>query len=231
MKTIGLLGGMSWESTANYYKYINQGIKDSLGGLHSAKIMMKSIDFAPIAELQKAQQWETMAQMLSQDLKDVERAGADFILICTNTMHLVYEEVQAAVNVPLIHIADPTGEQIVKDGKKKVGLLGTQFTMAESFYKDRLKNKFDIDVIVPDESAQKVVHDIIYNELCLGQIKRGSKQAYLNIIEQLQAQGAEAIILGCTEIALLVTEDDTSVALYDTAILHANSAVTASIND
>ncbi|MCG7548035.1 aspartate/glutamate racemase family protein [Pseudoalteromonas sp. Of7M-16] len=231
MKTIGLLGGMSWESTANYYKYINQGIKDSLGGLHSAKIMMKSIDFAPIAELQKAQRWETMAQMLSQDLKDVERAGADFILICTNTMHLVYEEVQAAVNVPLIHIADPTGEQIVKDGKKKVGLLGTQFTMAESFYKDRLKNKFDIDVIVPDENAQKVVHNIIYNELCLGQIKRGSKQAYLNIIEQLQAQGAEAIILGCTEIALLVTEDDTSVALYDTAILHANSAVTASIND
>ncbi|MDK2597268.1 aspartate/glutamate racemase family protein [Pseudoalteromonas obscura] len=231
MKTIGLLGGMSWESTANYYKHINQGVKDCLGGLHSAKIMMKSIDFAPIAQLQKAQQWETMAQMLCQDLKDIERAGADFILICTNTMHLVFDEVQAAVNVPLIHIADPTGEQIVKDGKKKVGLLGTQFTMAESFYKDRLKNKFDIDVIVPDENAQKVVHDIIYNELCLGQIKRESKQAYLNIIEQLQAKGAEAIILGCTEIALLVNEDDSSVALYDTAILHAKSAVTASVNN
>ncbi|MBQ4834976.1 aspartate/glutamate racemase family protein [Pseudoalteromonas luteoviolacea] len=231
MKTIGLLGGMSWESTANYYKHINQGVKGCLGGLHSAKIMMKSIDFAPIAQLQKAQQWETMAQMLGQDLKDIERAGADFILICTNTMHLVFDEVQAAVSVPLIHIADPTGEQIVKDGKKKVGLLGTQFTMAESFYKDRLKNKFDIDVIVPDENAQKVVHDIIYNELCLGQIKRESKQAYLNIIEQLQAKGAEAIILGCTEIALLVNEDDTSVALYDTAILHAKSAVTASVNN
>ncbi|KID55682.1 hypothetical protein JF50_19545 [Pseudoalteromonas luteoviolacea] len=229
MKTIGLLGGMSWESTSNYYKYINQGVKDALGGLHSAKIVMKSVDFAPIAELQQANEWSTMANMLTQDAQDIERAGADFILICTNTMHLIFEEVQAGVGIPLIHIADPTGEQLKRDGKRKVGLLGTQFTMSESFYKDRLKNKFDIEVIVPDEEDQNVIHDVIYNELCVGIIQPESKQAYVEIIAKLQAQGAEAVILGCTEIALLVNENDTDIPLFDTAILHAGSAVSASL--
>lgn len=229
MKTIGLLGGMSWESTSNYYKYINQGVKEVLGGLHSAKIVMKSIDFAPIAELQQTNEWSTMANMLTQDAQDIERAGADFILICTNTMHLIFEEVQAGVGIPLIHIADPTGEQLKRDGKRKVGLLGTQFTMSEAFYKDRLKNKFDIEVIVPDEEDQNVIHDVIYNELCVGIIQPESKQAYVEIIAKLQAQGAEAVILGCTEIALLVNENDTDIPLFDTAILHAGSAVSASL--
>ncbi|KZN61057.1 hypothetical protein N473_22205 [Pseudoalteromonas luteoviolacea CPMOR-1] len=229
MKTIGLLGGMSWESTSNYYKYINHGVKEVLGGLHSAKIVMKSVDFAPIAELQQANEWSTMANMLTQDAQDIERAGADFILICTNTMHLIFEEVQAGVGIPLIHIADPTGEQLKRAGKRKVGLLGTQFTMSESFYKDRLKSKFDIDVIVPDEADQSVIHDVIYNELCVGEIKSESKQVYLEIIAKMQAQGAEAVILGCTEIALLVNENDTDIPLFDTAILHAGSAVSASL--
>ncbi|KZN46141.1 aspartate/glutamate racemase family protein [Pseudoalteromonas luteoviolacea] len=229
MKTIGLLGGMSWESTANYYKYINQGVKSILGGLHSAKIVMKSIDFAPIAELQQANEWSVMADTLTQDAQDIERAGADFILICTNTMHLIFDEVQSGLGIPLIHIADPTGEQLKQDGKRKIGLLGTQFTMSEPFYKDRLKNIFDIDVIVPGKGDQQVVHDIIYNELCLGDIKPESKRVYLDVIAKLQSQGAEAIILGCTEIALLVNENDTEIPLYDTAILHASSAVSASL--
>ncbi|AOT10459.1 aspartate/glutamate racemase family protein [Pseudoalteromonas luteoviolacea] len=229
MKTIGLLGGMSWESTANYYKHINHGVKSKLGGLHSAEIVMKSLDFAPIAELQQANKWDTMADMLTQDARDIERAGADFILICTNTMHLIFDAVQAGVGIPLIHIADPTGEQLKHDGKQKVGLLGTQFTMSESFYKDRLKSKFDIDVIVPNEADQKVIHDVIYNELCVGEIKSESKQVYLEVIAKLQAQGAEAVILGCTEIALLVNENDTDIPVYDTAVLHADSAVSNSL--
>lgn len=225
MKTIGLLGGMSWESTQTYYQKINQGVRDKLGKLHSARIAMFSVDFEPIETLQKQGDWHAAGELLSKAAKNVERAGADFVLICTNTMHKVFEQVETNLSIPLVHIADATGEKLVQDGIKKVGLLGTSFTMEQAFYKQRLTDKFGIEVIVPDPEDREFVHKVIYRELCLGQIKKTSKQGYLAIISKLAQSGAEAVILGCTEIGMLVGPDDTSVALYDTAEIHANSAV------
>ncbi|KZN39016.1 hypothetical protein N474_09665 [Pseudoalteromonas luteoviolacea CPMOR-2] len=216
---------MSWESTASYYRFMNEGVKKRLGGLHSAKIAMKSVDFGPIAKLQARGEWQVMADMLGQEAKDLERAGADFILIGTNTMHLVFDQVAAHVSIPLVHIADAVAEQLKQDGISKVGLLGTKFTMQQPFYKNRLKEMFSIDVVVPELSDQDIVHDIIYNELCVGEILAESKNAYLEIISRLQAQGAQAVILGCTEIALLVNKGDTKLPLYDTTIVHADKAV------
>ncbi|MCF2856136.1 aspartate/glutamate racemase family protein [Pseudoalteromonas sp. SMS1] len=225
MKTIGLIGGMSWESTASYYRYINEGVKKRLGGLHSAKMAMKSVDFAPIADLQVRGEWQEMAQLLVQEAQALERANADFILIGTNTMHLVFDEVASHVNVPLIHIADAVAQQLKQDGITKVGLLGTKFTMEQPFYKKRLKSLFSIDVIVPESPDQDTVHNVIYNELCVGEILPASKQAYLDIISRLHQQGAQAVILGCTEIALLINDGDTNLPLYDTTKAHANMAV------
>jgi aspartate racemase len=225
MKTIGLLGGMSWESTLSYYKAINEGIKAKLGGLHSAKISLYSVDFAEIEQLQHQGDWPATADILSQAARSVESAGADFLLICTNTMHKVAPEIEASISIPILHIADATAEQLSADGIQKVGLLGTKFTMEEAFYKDRITEKYGIDVIVPNESQRDEVHRIIYSELCLGIVSDASRQTYLEIIKGLSEKGAEAIILGCTEIALLVQQALTDVPLYDTTQIHANQAV------
>lgn len=225
MKTIGLLGGMSWESTAIYYKEINEGIKSVLGGLHSAKICLYSVDFDEIEKLQHKGYWDETARLLSGAAKAVEAGGADFLLICTNTMHKVAEEVQSSISIPLVHIADATAEKLIADDIKRVGLLGTKFTMEQSFYKNRVSEKHGIDVIVPDEQDRDIVHNIIYNELCLGKINDSSRSKYIKIVDKLFSQGAEAVILGCTEIALLIQQQHTKVPLYDTTQIHATQAV------
>ncbi|WP_045379792.1 aspartate/glutamate racemase family protein [Vibrio campbellii] len=225
MKTIGLIGGMSWESTAHYYQIINREVKARLGGLHSGKVCLYSVDFAEIETLQHQGRWDDTAIILAQAAKSVEAGGADFILICTNTMHKVADQIQQAVNVPLVHIADATAEKLVSDGIKKVGLLGTRFTMEQDFYKQRLIDKFGVDVFVPGSDDQTIIHNVIYNELCKGEVRDDSRQHYLAIIEKLVEQGAEAVILGCTEIAMLVEPHHTDVKLYDTTEIHAKAAV------
>lgn len=231
MKTIGLIGGMSWESTANYYQIINREVKSRLGGLHSGKICLYSVDFAEIETLQHQGRWDDTATILSQAAKSVEAGGADFILICTNTMHKVADQIQQAVNVPLVHIADATAEKLVADGIEKVGLLGTRFTMEQDFYKQRLIDKFGVDVVVPSSNDQTIVHEVIYNELCKGEVREDSRQQYLTIIDKLVEEGAEAVILGCTEIAMLVEPQHTDVKLYDTTEIHAKAAVEAALNE
>ena len=225
MKTIGLLGGMSWESTAGYYRAINEGIKKRLGGLHSAKIAMVSVDFEPIENLQRKGDWEQMASILCEAARNIQSAGADFLLICTNTMHKVAPQIEAAVTIPLLHIADATAEVLLKKGIKTVGLLGTAFTMEQDFYKGRLSDNYGLNVLVPDEKDRQIVHTVIFQELCLGKINPDSKTAYLRIIEQLAEQGAEAVVLGCTEIGMLVNQSDTDVKLFDTTNIHAQKAV------
>jgi len=225
MKTIGLLGGMSWESSVGYYRAINKGIKDSLGGLHSAKIAMYSVDFDPIEKLQHDGDWEGTAIILSEAAKNVQRAGADFLLICTNTMHKVAPQIEKAIDIPLLHIADATAEVLVQKGIKTVGLLGTAFTMEQDFYKGRLNENYGLTVIVPNETDRKIVHNVIYKELCLGNSLPASKADYLRIIESLASQGAEAVILGCTEIGMLVDQKDTEITLLDTTYIHAQKAV------
>ena len=230
MKTIGLIGGMSWESTQSYYQLLNQGVNNKLGGLHSAKIVLVSLDFAHIAALQKQQDWPQMAEILVKAAKQVEAAGADYLLICTNTMHKLAEQVQAAVAIPLLHIADAVGENLIQHNFKKVALLGTQFTMEQDFYKQRLADKFAIDVLIPDAQGRETVHRVIYDELCKGIISPESRAEYLTIIDDLTQQGAEAIILGCTEIALLVQQSDTSIPLLDSTALHCAMALENSLN-
>lgn len=225
MKTIGLLGGMSWESTGSYYRALNEGVKRALGGLHSARVAMVSVDFAEIEALQHQGRWDETAVILSEAARRVQAAGADFLVIATNTMHKVAPQVAAAIEIPLLHIADATAERLRSDGIRRVGLLGTRFTMEQGFYKDRLTEGFGIEVLVPEESERETVHRVIYEELCLGRIEADSKAEYLAIIEALHARGAEAVILGCTEIALLVSQADTAVPLYDTTAIHAASAV------
>ncbi|WP_163561045.1 aspartate/glutamate racemase family protein [Halomonas sp. NO4] len=225
MKTIGLLGGMSWESTQSYYRALNEGVKQALGGLHSAKVAMVSVDFAEIEALQHEGRWAETAAILSRAAQQVERAGADFLVIATNTMHKVAPQIEAAIAIPLLHIADATAERLVADGIGRVGLLGTRFTMEQPFYKELLTERFGIEVLVPDEAQRETVHRVIYEELCLGRTEPASKAAYLAIIAALGERGAEAVILGCTEIALLVQQADTAVPLYDTTALHAARAV------
>ena len=225
MKTVGLLGGMSWESTAGYYRAINEGVKNKLGNLHSAKIAMYSVDFAPIEKLQHEGDWQGTARILSEAAKNIESAGADFLLICTNTMHKVAPEIEKAINIPVLHIADATAEVLVHKGIKTVGLLGTAFTMEQDFYKGRLSEKYGLSVLVPGNEDRQIIHNIIYQELCLGKIETDSKTEYLRIIDLLANQGAEAVILGCTEIGMLVGQDDTKVKLLDTTAIHAAKAV------
>ena len=225
MKTIGLLGGMSWESTLSYYQSINQGVKAQLGGLHSAKIALYSVDFAQIEQLQHQGDWQQTAEILAQAAIGVQAAGADCLLICTNTMHKVAEQIQAEITIPILHIADATAEQLVADNIGKVGLLGTAFTMEQDFYKQRLVENYGIEVLVPDAQQRQRVHQIIYTELCLGVIKDDSRAEYLQIIDDLYRRGAQAVILGCTEIALLIGPSDTHVPLYDTTAIHAQKAV------
>ncbi|GGB63378.1 aspartate/glutamate racemase family protein [Shewanella inventionis] len=225
MKTIGMIGGMSWESTQSYYQAINKGVKAALGGLHSAKICLYSVDFAEIEALQHQGLWDETAKILADAAIAVEAGGADFVLICTNTMHKVADEIQAQISIPILHIADATANALLADGITKVGLLGTRFTMEQDFYKRRISDNYPIEVIVPNIDDQTQIHDVIYQELCLGKINPQSRLAYLAIIDKLFAQGAQAVILGCTEIALLVQQQHTHVPLFDTTQIHADSAV------
>lgn len=224
MKMIGLIGGMSWESTALYYRIINEQVKQQLGGLHSARSLMYSVDFHEIEKLQAAGEWQKAGEILAEAAVSLEKGGADFIVLCTNTMHKVAQQITDAVSIPLLHIADATAQRIRQAGVKKVGLLATAFTMEQEFYKGRL-NQSEIEVLVPDAAGRKVVHDIIYQELCLGVIRDESRAQYRKIIAELVEQGAEAIILGCTEITLLVKAEDASVPLFDTTLIHAEDAV------
>ena len=225
MKTIGLIGGMSWESTESYYRLINETVKVALGGLHSAKLVLVSVDFAEIEKLQHQGKWKETGNILSKAAQSLEKAGADFILICTNTMHLVAPQIQAEISVPLLHIADATAEEVTKFGISKIGLLGTAFTMEEDFYKGRLENEYGLEVLVPNQADRKIVHQTIYDELCLGKIEDASRKEYLRIIDTLTERGAEGIILGCTEIALLVKPEHTATKLFDTTQIHALKAV------
>ncbi|WEJ73620.1 aspartate/glutamate racemase family protein [Pseudomonas sp. PSE14] len=224
MKTIGLIGGMSWESTIPYYRQINQTIKERLGGLHSAKIVLYSVDFHEIERLQHAGDWDAAGALLADAARSLRAAGADFLVLCTNTMHKVAPAIEAAVDIPLLHIADPTAEAIREAGVTKVGLLGTRFTMEQAFYKDRLQERFDLQVLTPSDDERQVVHRIIYEELCLGRILDESRDAYRRIIASLVERGAQAVILGCTEISLLVGPQDASVPLFDTTAIHARRA-------
>ena len=225
MKTIGMIGGMSWESTLEYYRLVNEGVKAGLGGLHSAKCVLVSVDFAEIEVLQREGRWEEATQAMIDVARQVQAGGADFLLICTNTMHKMAEEVQASLDIPLLHIADAAAEAIKARGMRKVGLLGTRFTMEENFYRGRLAEKYGLEVLIPGEADRAIVHRVIYDELVLGQIVPASKAEYQRIIEALIAQGAEGIILGCTEIGLLIKNEDSRVPLFDTTILHAQAAV------
>jgi aspartate racemase len=229
MKTIGLLGGMSWESTLTYYRAINQGVKKALGGFHSAKIVMYSVDFEPIEKKMQAGDWADVAAILSDAAQKIQAAGADFLLICTNTMHNVAPTIEVAIDIPLLHIADATAAVLVKANIKSVGLLGTAFTMEQAFYKKRLMDRYGLQVLVPGEADRQTVHNIIFEELCLGRIEPASKAAYLRIIDDLADRGAEAVILGCTEIGLLIQQADTPVKLVDTTVIHAQEAVAYAI--
>ncbi len=225
MKTIGLIGGMSWESTTHYYTELNRGINSALGGLHSAQILLYSVDFGPIEKLMTKEDWNSIEDIMADAAQKVEKGGADFLLICTNTMHKLTGAVEKAVNIPLLHIADATAQVLVHDKIKKIGLLGTAYTMEQAFYKDRLISKFDLDVITPDEEDRKIIHDIIFNELCLGKLTDQSRKAYINISEKLVQKGARGIILGCTEIGMLLKQKDIDIPLYDTTRIHAAKAV------
>ncbi|KRV82378.1 aspartate/glutamate racemase family protein [Aeromonas veronii] len=225
MKCIGLLGGMSWESTVSYYQALNRGVRAQLGGLHSARVLLNSVDFAGIERLQHAGDWPATARLLAAEARKLQDGGADFLLIGTNTMHKVAPEIEAAIDIPLLHIADATAAKLQAVGITRVGLLGTRFTMEQDFYKGRLQERFGLAVLVPDEAGRERVHRIIYDELCLGEIRESSRAEYLAIIEGLAAAGAEAVILGCTEIALLVGDARAAVPLYDTTAIHAEAAV------
>ncbi len=228
MKTIGLIGGMSWESTALYYRIINEEVKARLGGLHSAKCILYSVDFDEIERYQKTDDWKNAARVLVDAATRLERAGADFIILCTNTMHKVADEIESGVRIPLLHIADATAEEILRKNIEAIGLLGTRHTMEREFYKSRLEEK-GIRVIIPEEKDRAIVHQIIYEELCLGQILEESRGQFRRIMDRLVGSGAEGIILGCTEIGLLVKEEDSRVPLFDTARIHAEAAVSLAL--
>ncbi len=225
MKTIGLIGGMSWESSTEYYRIINEATKAKLGGLHSAKSIMVSVDFAEIEALQHQDRWAEAAEILVEAAKDLENGGADFIVLCTNTMHKVAEQIQANVKIPFLHIADATAQLVKEAGIQTIGLLGTRFTMEEEFYKGRLSQKYGLNVMIPDAKERELVHRVIYDELVLGKIEQHSKAGYVDIMERMVNQGAEGIILGCTEIGLLVHQEDSRVPLFDTTRIHAEAAV------
>lgn len=229
MKTIGLIGGMSWESTVSYYQVINEKVKQALGGLHSAKILLYSVDFAEIEDCQARGDWDQSAEILSDVAMRLEAAGADFIVICTNTMHKVAPQVAEKIRIPILHIAQVTADAIKAQGIKKVALLGTKYTMTQDFYKQKLIDN-GIEVLTPDPEGIEVVNDTIYHELCLGKINPVSKQKYLAIIKTLKDQGAEGVILGCTEVGLLIQQEDTDLYVFDTARLHAEQAALTAIH-
>ena len=231
MRTIGLIGGMSWESSAQYYRIINQEVRARLGGVHSARSLMVSVDFGEIERLQHNGDWAALTIQMIESAQRLERGGADFFLLCTNTMHRMAEDVAAAVSIPLLHIVDPTAEMIKTAGYRRVGLLGTAFTMEQDFYKGRLMRRFGLDVLVPNQADRSLVHNVIYRELVVGQVVPASRAAYREIIGRLVERGAQGIILGCTEIMLLVEADDSAVTLFDTTTLHAHAAVTRALSN
>lgn len=230
MKTIGLIGGMSWESTVTYYKIVNETVKKELGGLHSAKVLLYSVDFSEIEKCQADGDWDKSAAILSAAAKNLENAGADFIVICTNTMHKVVPQIQNSITIPVIHIAEATADELKYHNITKVALLGTKYTMTQDFYKDKLMNA-GITVLIPDEEEIELVNDVIYNELCLGIISEASKDKYLSIIQGLAKQGAQGVILGCTEIGLLIHQKDVELPVFDTAQIHAVRAAMLSIEE
>ena len=225
MQVIGLLGGMSWESSAQYYRLINQTVREKLGGTYSARSLMWSMDFGEIEHLQHTGQWDRLEQKMVEAALNLQRGGADFVVICTNTMHRMYEQLVQALAIPVLHIADPTGAKIVADGVQHVALLGTAFTMEQPFYKERLQTQFGLEVLVPEEADRHTVHRIIYEELVAGQVLDASRQQYQQVIERLAKRGAQAVILGCTEIMLLIQPEDSCLPVYDTTTLHALAAV------
>ncbi|MFO8173369.1 MAG: aspartate/glutamate racemase family protein [Gemmatimonadota bacterium] len=224
MKTIGLLGGMSWESTVSYYQVLNREVNRRLGGLHSARILLLSVDFQEIEVLQHRGDWDRLGKMLAREARTLEAAGADFLVLCTNTMHLVAPEMEAAVGVPLLHIADATAERILGAGLNRIGLLGTRFTMEEPFYRGRLEDDHGLEVLTPSQEDRASVHRVIYEELVLGRILPESREEYRRIVGSLEARGAQGVILGCTEIGLLLGPGDTDLPLFDTALIHAEAA-------
>jgi len=228
LKTIGLIGGMSWESTVTYYKIINEAVKEKLGGLHSAKCILYSIDFQEIEECQANGNWEKSGEILGEAANNLEKAGADFIVICTNTMHKVINQIKEKISIPILHIAEMTAEKILEKGLKNIALLGTKYTMEQDFYKSKLIEK-EINVIIPDKNDIEIINKVIYDELCLGTINSNSKKKFLEIVDKLRSKGAEGIILGCTEIGLLIKNEDTDVPLFDTAVIHAEEAAIYSI--
>ena len=228
LKTIGLIGGMSWESTVTYYKIINEVIKEKLGGLHSAKCVLYSLDFQEIEECQANGNWQKSGEILGEAANNLEKAGADFIVICTNTMHKVVNQIKEKISIPILHIAEMTAEKILEKGLKNIALLGTKYTMEQDFYKSKLIEK-GINVIIPDKNDIEIINEVIYDELCLGTINSNSKKKFLEIVDKLRSKGAEGIILGCTEIGLLIKNADTDVPLFDTAIIHAEQAAMYSI--
>ena len=228
LKTIGLIGGMSWESTVTYYKIINETVKEKLGGLHSAKCILYSVDFQEIEECQANGNWEKSGEILGEAANNLEKAGADFIVICTNTMHKVINQIKGKISIPILHIAEMTAEKILEKGLKNIALLGTKYTMEQDFYKSKLIEK-EINVIIPDKNDIEIINKVIYDELCLGTINSNSKKKFLEIVDKLRSKGAEGIILGCTEIGLLIKNEDTDVPLFDTAVIHAEEAAIYSI--
>lgn len=228
LKTIGLIGGMSWESTVTYYKIINETVKEKLGGLHSAKCILYSVDFQEIEECQANGNWKKSGEILGEAANNLEKAGADFIVICTNTMHKVINQIKEKISIPILHIAEMTAEKILEKGLKNIALLGTKYTMEQDFYKSKLIEK-GINVIIPDKNDIEIINKVIYDELCLGTINSNSKKKFLEIVDKLRSKGSEGIILGCTEIGLLIKNEDTDVPLFDTAVIHAEEAAIYSI--
>jgi aspartate racemase len=231
MKTIGMIGGMSWESSVEYYRLTNQAVRQRLGGVHSAKSVMVSVDFGEIEALQQSGRWNEAGSLMVQAARQVERGGADFLIICTNTMHRMADEVSRAISIPLLHIADATAEQVLARGFQRIGLLGTRFTMEEDFYRGRLESKFGLEVLVPEQTGRDLVHRVIYEELVVGKIDPESKKAYQQVIQQLAERGAQGVILGCTEIGLLVKEADSPLPLFDTTAIHAKAAVELALQE
>jgi aspartate racemase len=231
MKMIGMLGGMSWESSLEYYRLINEAVHGRLGGLHSARSLMVSVDFAEIEEMQRQGRWEQATRLMIEAAQSVQAGGADFLIICTNTMHKMADEVQQGIGIPLLHIADATAQAVLARGLQKVGLLGTRFTMEQDFYRRRLSERYHLDVLIPGSADRAIVHRIIYDELVLGRIEPVSKAEYLRIIASLAEAGAEGIILGCTEIGLLVSQADCTLPLFDTTRIHAMAAVQFAVQD
>lgn len=229
MRTIGMIGGMSWASSAEYYRLVNEAVKERLGGLHSARVALYSVDFDEVAACQREARWDDAARILADAAGRVARAGARCVVLCTNTMHRVADAVQAAVDVPLLHIADATAEAVREAGVGTVGLLGTRFTMEQDFYRGRLEEQFGLTVLVPPKPDRDLVHRVIYEELCLGQVKDASRREYLRIMDDLHAQGAEGIIEGCTEIVMLVQQSHTDIPLFDTTAIHAEEAVVEAV--